>query len=57
MNEPMKQNNVYDTPTWRKIQYLADIRNVCSHKKDEDPTIDQVKELLLGTNTIIKTVF
>lgn len=57
LNDPLKKAKVIDTPTWRKISYLADIRNLCSHKKDADPTKDQVVELIEGTNWVIKNVF
>lgn len=33
LNDPLKNASVIDTPTWRKITYLSDIRNICSHKK------------------------
>jgi len=57
MNDPLKNNNIYDMPTWRKIQYLCDIRNLCSHKKDREPTEAEVKELISGVNEIIKKIF
>jgi len=57
LNEPLKQANAYDTPTWRKIQLLADIRNLCSHQKSAEPTKEQVLELISGVNSIIKSVF
>jgi len=57
LNDPLKQKGVYDVPTWRKIQLLADIRNLCSHQKELDPTDEQVEELITGVNTIIKSVF
>jgi hypothetical protein len=57
INDPLKDNNIYDIPTWRKIQYLADIRNLCSHKKETEPTKEQVGELISGVNEIIKTIF
>ncbi|KPZ52650.1 hypothetical protein [Pseudoalteromonas sp. P1-25] len=57
LNDPLKQANVYGVPTWRKIQLLGDLRNLCSHQKNEEPTIDQVKELIDGVNSIIKSVF
>jgi len=41
---------------WRKIQYLADIRNLCAHKKNEEATEEQVSELIDGVNGIVKTV-
>jgi hypothetical protein len=57
LNDPLKQASVYDVPTWRKIQLLADLRNLCSHQKASEPTDDQVDELISGVNLIIKTVF
>ncbi len=57
LNDPLKNDGVIDTPTWRKIAYLADIRNICSHKKDAEPTKEQVTELIDGTNWLIKNVF
>lgn len=57
LNDPLKNKGVYDTPVWRKIQLLADIRNLCSHQKAMEPTDEQVDELIAGVNSIIKTVF
>ena len=57
LNEALKKENVYQIPTYRKIQYLADVRNVCCHNKGRDPTPEEVKELLNGVGAIIKTVF
>jgi len=57
MNDHLKNNNIYDIPIWRKIQYLADIRNLCSHKKDSEPTEEQVKELISGVNEVIRKIF
>lgn len=57
LNDPLKKNGVYNVTIWRKIQMLTDIRNICSHQKEEEPTKEQVNELIDGVNTIIKTVF
>jgi len=57
LNDPLKNNGVYETPVWRKVQLLADIRNLCSHQKAAEPTDDQVNELIAGVNSIVKTVF
>lgn len=57
LNEPLKGDGVIDIPTWRKIAYLADIRNVCSHKKDVEPTKEQVEELIQGAEWLTKNVF
>lgn len=57
LNDPIRNAGVYDVPTWRKIQLLADIRNLCAHKKKREPTDDEVDELISGVNLVIKSVF
>lgn len=57
LNDPLKKADVYDISTWRKIQYLGDLRNLCSHNKSREPTIEEVEELISGVKHIIKTVF
>lgn len=57
LNESLKNSDVYDTVVWRKISYLSDIRNICAHKKDVEPTKDQVEELIEGTNWATKNIF
>ncbi len=57
LSNPLKEKGVYGIPVWRKIQYLADVRNICSHQKAADPTEEQVTELIEGINAIIKSVF
>ena len=56
-NEELKNNGVYDIPNWRFIQRLGDIRNLCVHSKDRDPTKDEVDELIRGVQKVIKTLF
>lgn len=56
-NQLLKDNDVIDTPTWRYIQRLGDLRNLCDHKKTEEPTEDNIKDLIEGTDKIIKTVY
>lgn len=56
LNDPLKSAAVYDTATWRKVSYLADIRNLCSHKKTADPTLEQVTELIEGVRWAVKNI-
>ncbi|MDR1820024.1 MAG: hypothetical protein LBR15_07255 [Methanobrevibacter sp.] len=56
-NNLLKNNKVIDTPIWRLIQRLEDIRNYCTHKKERDPTFDEVEELIINVQKIIKTLF
>ena len=54
--EALKKAAVVDVPAWRKLGYLADIRNICCHSKGDDPTAEQVQELMAGVNWALKTV-
>lgn len=56
-NDFFKKENIYDTIQWRFIQRLGDIRNLCDHNKDREPTKEEVQELIDGVDKIIKTVF
>ncbi len=57
LNDPLRNAGIYDQPTWRKIQVFGDIRNLCSHQKDTEPTEEQVTELIDGVNAVIKNIF
>lgn len=56
LNDPLRQAGAYDLPTWRRIQLLADVRNLCTHKKGSDPGKDQVMDLINGVNWAVKSV-
>lgn len=56
-NELLKSNNVINVAIWRNIQRLADLRNMCDHHKDIEPTKDNIEELIAGTDKVLKTVF
>jgi hypothetical protein len=56
-NDILKSSDVYDTPTWRKIQHLGDIRNLCDHNKEREPKKEEVDELIESVETIIKSVY
>lgn len=57
LNEALKNSNVIDIAQWRFIQHLGDIRNMCSHNKDKEPTAQDAEDLISGVDKIIKTVF
>jgi hypothetical protein len=46
-----------DVPTWRQIQRLGGIRNLCDHNKEREPTKDEVIELIGGVDKVSKTLF
>jgi hypothetical protein len=57
LNDALKKADVIDVPTWRFIQRLGDLRNLCDHKREVDPSKDDIDELIDGTRKIIKTIF
>ncbi|MCY3729276.1 MAG: hypothetical protein OXF97_09840 [Nitrospira sp.] len=56
-NDLLKDRDVLDIPTWRQIQRLSDIRNLCDHNKDREPTRDEVEELINGVEKASKSLF
>lgn len=56
-NDALKDASVIDLPTWRYIQHLGDLRNLCCHDKKTEPSKEQASDLLAGTIKITKTVF
>jgi hypothetical protein len=57
LNNALKEAAVYDLPMWRKIQHLADIRNLCDHKRNRGPIETEVTELISGVSSIVKSLF
>jgi len=56
-NDALKQAGVLDVPTWRLIQRLGDIRNLCAHPKGRDPRVDEVQDLIVGTRKTISEIY
>jgi len=57
LNDLLKAQQIMDVPTWRLIQRLADLRNLCDHDRKREPTREEVGELIDGSDKIAKTVF
>jgi len=57
LNDLLKNDNVFDTPNWRFIQRLGDLRNLCDHNKEREPTKEELNELVDGVEKILKTIF
>ena len=57
LNVALKSASVVDTPQWRFIQHLGDLRNLCAHDKKSEPKPDQVDDLLAGVAKVTKTIF
>ena len=56
-NDLLKTGGILDVPTWRQIQRLGDIRNLCTHSKSREPTSEEVEELIAGVDKHTKTLF
>lgn len=56
-NELLKKNGIIDVPLWRQIQRFGDIRNLCDHNKERDPSKEELEELVNGVEKITKTLF
>lgn len=57
LNQLLKDNDVIDVPTWRFVQHLADLRNLCDHKKKKEPQKEEIEELIKGVEKMTKTLF
>lgn len=56
LNQLLKDASVIDVPQWRNIMLLGDIRNICDHNKQKEPTEQQVTDLIDGTDKVLKTI-
>jgi hypothetical protein len=56
-NDLLKNGDVLDTPAWRQIQRLGDIRNLCDHNKEREPSTEEAQELISGVEKFTKTLF
>ena len=57
LNDLLKAGSVVDVPTWRQIQRLGDLRNLATHNRDREPTEDELRDLVDGTEEINKTLY
>jgi hypothetical protein len=57
LNDILKQSEIIDVPTWRFIQRLGDLRNLCDHKRTADPTATDIQEMIAGVKKVTKTVY
>ena len=55
-NQLLKDNDVLDTETWRRIQLLGDIRNNCVHDNQVKPTEESVRNLIAGVDVIMHSL-
>lgn len=53
LNDACK-GTVFDLTTWRKVQHLADIRNLCAHDNCKEPRRAEVEDLISGVSSLLK---
>lgn len=56
LNQILRDSGAIDIPQWRHITFLGDIRNICDHNKQREPTVEQVTDLIDGTDKVLKTI-
>ena len=47
------EKTLIDIALYKKLLFLADIRNKCDHKRSEEPTKDEIESLIFETKKII----
>jgi hypothetical protein len=57
LSSALKEADVIDTAGWRRLQHLGDLRNKCDHKRAQEPTAEEVKDLIDGVERTIKNLF
>lgn len=53
-NEFLKSEGHFEIAEWRRVQSLADIRNLCDHQKGREPSTDDVSDMIKGVARVIK---
>ncbi len=56
-NVELKKNSVIDQAQSRHIEMLGDLRNKCDHAHREDPTTEEIKDLISGVDKVIKSIY
>ena len=57
LNGLLKKHGVVDVPGFRRIGYMADIRNLCGHKRERDPKREEVEGMIAEVAKTVKTLF
>lgn len=57
LNDLLRKQEVYDVALWRFIQALDDIQSLCYHSKKREPLPEEINDLIIGVDKMIKTVW
>ena len=55
--DSLKAASIVDIAQWRFIQHLADLRNMCDHGREPEPSAEQVDDLVKGVKKVTKTIY
>lgn len=53
LNDSLRNKDVFDAVVHSRIKVLADLRALCDHDKDREPSRDEVEELIAGVKRIL----
>ena len=56
-NQLLKDEEIIEVKDWRFIQHLGDLRNLCDHKKEKEPSKEDIDDLINGVDKISKTLY
>jgi hypothetical protein len=56
LNDALRDGGIIDVPVWRTVQSLADIRNLCDHRRERDPTPKEVSRLVDTTRQLLAEI-
>jgi hypothetical protein len=57
ITDALKAADIIELSQLRHIQLLGDFRTKCSHRNENEPTAEEVGELINGVEKVIKTIF
>jgi hypothetical protein len=57
LNDLLKESDVINTPDWRNIGFLTDLRNLCDHREKEEPEKNKISKMIEGVSEVTKTLF
>lgn len=57
LNTTIKNSQLIDIPTFRRIQLVTDIRNLCAHTGDREPDTEDVEQMLIDVERLTRTVY
>lgn len=57
LNDALREAAAYDVVMWRRLQALAEVRNLCAHKSDRGSATEEVRRLIDEVADVVHTVY